>query len=247
MKKIIFLTLMLASILLVSCEYDNYDAPSLSLSGRLTYNGQAFPYDGNAARGVLRVYQTGFGKVDGGTPVQVGIDGSFNQVLFSGNYWLSPENHQYPFEFVQFKNLGAGLGYDSLRIDLQKNHEMNIEVIPYYEVKDYQVSVSNGNIVMSFKVNQTSGTVNKAPKIVRARCYIGTATIVNSQTTCTAAKDLNMTDSGNIEISMPVSSYKNGYINNFRTYAFCRVAIELENIPNYYLFSEVKKLEGIPQ
>ncbi len=44
----------------------------------------------------------------------------------------------------------------------------------------------------------------------------------------------------------PVATYQNGYVNNFRDYAFCRVAIELENIPNYYLFTEVKKIEGLP-
>lgn len=246
MKKIIYLSLMLISSLFVSCEYDNYDAPSLSMYGRLTYNGQNFMYDGNAARGVLKVFQTGYGKVDIGTPIQVSMDGTFKQALFSGNYWLSPENHQYPFEFTQFKNLGAGLGYDSIQIDLKKDYEMNIEVVPYYELRDYQVKQADGNIVMNLNVNKVANTQKQAPKIVRVRGYVGTASIVNSQTTCTAAKDFNLDGNGNIEISIPVTTYQNGYVNNFRSYAFCRVAIELENIPNYYLFTEVKKLEGLP-
>ena len=69
---------------------------------------------------------------------------------------------------------------------------------------------------------------------------------MNSTTTCAITKAVEVDGSADLEVSIPVATYQNGYVNNFRDYAFCRVAIELENIPNYYLFTEVKKIEGLP-
>ncbi|WP_300704886.1 DUF3823 domain-containing protein [Bacteroides sp.] len=246
MKKIILLSLVLVSFLFASCEYDNYDAPSVTISGNLTYNGKKLPFDGNSGRSLLKVVQTGYGKVDSGTAIQVDTDGKFTQLLFPGEYWLTPYNNQYPFEFEQFTNLGSGLGYDSIHIELKKNLEMDIEVIPYYEVRDYTASLQGTDMLMKFKVVKSTDTKKAAPAIKKVRLYVSTSSIVSTYTTCNVVKDVNVTTDAELEISMPIASYQNGYVNNFRDYAFCRVAIELENIPNYYLFSEVKKLEGLP-
>lgn len=245
MKKIIYLSLVLLACMFASCEYDNFDAPSLTVSGNLTYNGKNVLFDGNPARTLLKVVQTGFGKVDGGTAIQVSDAGSFTQLLFSGEYWLTPYNNQYPFEFTQFENLGAGIGYDSIYIDLQDNLKMDIEVIPYYEISNYNVSLDGNNMVMKFSVSKVSGTQKAAPAIRNIRCFVSTSKIVNSATTCAVTKAVNTTG-GDLSISMPVTTYQNGYVNNFRDYAYCRIAIELDNTPNYYLFSEVQKLEGLP-
>ena len=246
MKKILFLSLMLFAFIFASCEYDNYDAPSLTVSGNLTYNGKNVLFDGNSARTLLKVLQTGYGKVDAGTGIQVADDGSFTQLLFSGEYWLTPYNNQYPFEFTQFKNLGSGLGYDSIHIDLKDNLKMDIEVIPYYEISDYTATLEGTNMLMKFKYAKVAGTVSAAPAIKNVRCYVSTSKIVNSSTTCAVTKAVNASGNGELSISMPVATYHNGYVNNFRDYAFCRIAIELNNIPNYFLFSEVKKMEGLP-
>jgi hypothetical protein len=251
MNKIILLSLMLFTILCSSCEYDNYDAPALTLYGQLTYNGNHFLSDGNPDKGLLKVIQKGFGKQDGGTALRVDETGKFQQLLFSGEYWLTLDNNQYPFELKDIKSLGSGLGYDSIYIQLSSDLKRDFEVTPYYTVDNFTTSVEDGNIVMRFKVAKTSGTINPAPKVVRARAYINTATLVNSKTTFTTSKDIIITDQGDVELSMSISngdnSYRKAYTNNLRTYAFCRVAIELDNIPNYYLFSETKKVEGLPQ
>lgn len=65
MKKIIIL--LLATILFTACEYDNYDAPSVTFSGQLLYNDKPFLCDGNDARDIFLFFQEGFGKVDWGT------------------------------------------------------------------------------------------------------------------------------------------------------------------------------------
>lgn len=245
MKKIVFFSITLLSILFASCEYDNYEAPSLALSGNVVYNGKNLQWDGSAGRTILRVFQTNYGKVDTGTYIQVKDDGSFNQLLFHDEYWLTPYNNQFPFEFSQF-NYKSGIGYDSIYIDMKNDFNMDIEVIPYYELSNLTVTLEENNIVMKCNVSEVNGTKNPAPAIKNVRGYISTTKIVNSTTTCAVTKAAAVDGNGGLEVSIPLATYQNGYVNNFRDYAFCRVAIELENIPNYYLFTEIKKIEGLP-
>ena len=93
MKKIIIL--LLATILLTACEYDNYDAPSVTFSGQLLYNDKPFLCDGNDARDIFLFFQEGFGKVDWGTKMHTLADGSYQQLLHSGEYKLTLGNVKY--------------------------------------------------------------------------------------------------------------------------------------------------------
>lgn len=246
MKTIYLIPILLLALICSSCEYDNYDAPSLLLKGQLKYKEDTFQFDGNVERGLLKIFQSGFGKVDVGTLIRVNQDGSFQQLLFGGEYWLTPNNSQYPFEFKDFKSLGVGLGYDSIHIQLSGDLEKNLEVIPYYTLENFSTLVNGDHVVLKFSVVKTGETAKQAPKVIKARAYLGTSAIVNSRTACIAETQVEIDNIGSVEISVPIASYRNAYVNNFRDYAFCRVAIELENIPNYYLFSQVVKQEDIP-
>ncbi len=246
MKKIIFLCMAVVALAFTSCQYDNYDAPSLNFHGKLTYNGDNFLYDGNPGRRVFNIFQTGFGKTDNGTNIRVDETGAFQQLLFSDDdYKLTLENRKFPFEFEDFTP--RAVGYDSLTINLQKNMERNFAVTPYYTVTNFTTTYTNNNIVLKCKVAKVSGTKQAAPAVVKARAYVSTSALVNSGTVCQVATDISITDQGDVEVSVPLSSYRSSYVNNFRTYAFCRIAIELANIPDYYLFSDIVKIEGLPE
>jgi hypothetical protein len=252
MKNIIkLIPALLLIFILTSCEYDNYDAPSISFTGRLTYNGQNFMYDGNPAHNVLRIYQKGFGKMDTGVALQINETGSFSELLFAGDYWLTLNNQQYPFEFAEFESHGTGLGYDSVYLNIQSNTIKNIEITPYFIISDFNVAVEDNDIVFRCHVAKNEETNATPPNVIFGRAYISTSSIVNSATKCTKSKRAVISNSGDIEISIPVSgnapSYRETYLHNYRDYAYCRIAIELNGIQQYYLFSETKKLEGIPQ
>jgi len=49
-------------------------------------------------------------------------------------------------------------------------------------------------------------------------------------------------------VYIPLSEYrkKENFVDNYRTYAFYRVAIELEGMEEYFLFSTIKKIENLP-
>ncbi|MEA4851639.1 MAG: DUF3823 domain-containing protein [Paludibacter sp.] len=251
MKKLIFFNIILFAVVFTSCEYDNYDAPSITFKGSLVYNGNNYLFDGNPSVGVITLIQKGFGKIDVGTNVRIDENGAFSQLIFPGDYWLTLANNQYPFEFKDFHSLGTGLGYDTIQMNIKKDIVKNIEVTPYFEIKDFNVSVDNGNIIANFKVKKVTGTVNATPKVIRTRCFVSTSSIVNSATTLSKSVIKSITDSATVSIPVSIStgstSYRQIYINNYRDYAFCRVALELNGIPNYYIFSETLKVEGLPQ
>lgn len=247
MKRILYFIAIISSVILSSCEYDNIEGPSVYFKGRLVYEDNPFQFDGNPDRGLLKVYQKGFGKVDPGYNITVDENGNFQQLLFNQEYWLSPNNNLYPFEFKDFKSKGTGLGYDSIYFNIKSTVNKDLEIIPYYILTNYTATLHDGNIVMKFDVSPTAKTASVAPPIIKARAYIGTAIKINSKTTCNVSQNITFANSGSVEISIPLERYRKEYTNNFRDYAFCRVAIELENVPNYYLFSETKKLEGLPK
>ena len=250
MKKIPFLTIISLIVLITSCEYDNYDEPSVVFSGKLLYNGENFLFDGNPSRGVLKVIQKGFGKVDTGIGIKINEQGEFQQLLFPGEYWLTLNNNPYPFEFTDFESLGAGLGYDSIYMNLRKSVEMNFEVKPYFHISDFTAEVDGDNLLLRCNVSINTDTREPAPRVVFARGYAGTGIIVNGNSACARAVRAIITDNGTVEVTLPifdgVTAYRQVYTNNFRDYAYCRISLELEGITNYYLFSNIVKVENVP-
>lgn len=250
MKNVTILGIILFICLFSSCEYDNYDAPDIIFSGSLVTGGKSFLYDGNPGRPVLKLIQKGFGKVDDGTVVRIDENGKFQQLIFEGDYWMTLNNTKYPFELVDFNSLGVGLGYDSIYMHIKSSVKKDLEVRPYYNISNFAVSVEGDNIVLRADVAINPETREPAPRVIFARGFVSTSSKVNSQTVCTKSKRAIITSTGSVEVSIPihnnVTAYREIYINNFRDYAFCRLALELDGISNYYLFSEIKKVEGVP-
>lgn len=250
MKNIKFLSILLLICLLSSCEYDNFEAPDIVFSGNLVTNGKTFFYDGNSSRPVIKLVQKGFGKVDDGTNVRIDEEGKFQQLLFEGDYWMTLNNTKYPFELVDFNSLGAGLGYDSIQMHISKSVQKDLEVKPYFTISNFTASIENDNIVLRADVAVNPDTREPAPRVIFARGFVSTSNKVNSQTVCTRSQRAIITETGSVQVSIPIHNnviaYREIYINNFRDYAYCRIALELDKISNYYLFSKTVKIEGVP-
>ena len=241
LKNIILLAFVMMGLIVTSCEYDNYDAPSYLFSGQLTCDGEKFQYDAN--KNIFKLVQEGYGKADGGIEMRADNEGHFQQLLFKAQYKLTLANNPYPFDIEEFNSLGTGLGYDSIRYDITSNVTRNFEVKPYYKLNDFTLSLDGKKIVAKFNVTKLKDT---APAVKRAYIYLGTSSIVNSNN---KSQNSALVKAGVTEISLSrsVVLYRSDYVNNFRDYAYCRVAIELEGIPDYFLFSETKRIDGLPQ
>lgn len=241
-KNIVLSAFVMLGVIVTSCEYDNYEAPSYLFSGQLTCDGGSFQFDAN--KSIFRLFQEGYGKVDQGIDIRTNNDGHFQQLLFNSQYKLTLANNPYPFEIEEFQSLGTGLGYDSIKYDITSNIIKNFEVKPYYKIKDFTLDFDGKNFIANFNIDKNS---DKAiPNVIRAYLFVGTSNIVNSGTLYSKSVTVKANNQTSARVSAQLSNYRKKYVNNFRDYAYCRVAIELEGVPDYYLFSEVKRIDGLP-
>ena len=69
------------------------------------------------------------------------------------------------------------------------------------------------NIVAKFKVKKVSGTSKPAPRIVKARIYLGINHFVNSKSPVVAEQevDANFSGDGDLTVSIDAINYRTGY------------------------------------
>ena len=123
-----------------SCKKDNYAPPGSLLTGRLMYKGDSIQVERNQVP--YQLYQYGFGKVGpiGATFEQ---NGSYSQLLFNGDYKLIIPNGQGPFMWKQ----NASGNPDSVSITMNGDQTVDLEVTPYYMVRNAQCASITGRIV----------------------------------------------------------------------------------------------------
>jgi len=248
----IFLTVMLA-LVLASCEYDNYDGPQYYFTGNVTYEGKAFVADGNA--NILKACQKGFGKTDGGQKIRISEDGTFSQLFFGGDFYMTLYNQRFPFQFVDFPSLGLGLGYDTIPMTIKKNEQRDFEVIPYFVFDTvYYVQPDENSTTLDVKIRFHRNPDSRLPEDVsyvqRAFLFVGTTPHVNSATVLSkGSRPMKIYDeSGEVTIKIELNKYRSAtyYPNNYRDYLYFRIGLNLKDIDACYLFSDLYKVENVP-
>lgn len=250
MMNILKQTIAVAALILTltACEYDNYDAPSVVFSGQLyDIEGDKFQFDG--AKSLFAFFQSGYGKVDIGTSMNVLDDGSYRQLLFADNdYKLTVSNNAaLPFDIIEFPHSATGQGYDSISYHVERKIEADFTVKPFYKIRNLKAKVEGSNIVATFTVSRMR---TDAPALSRAYLYLGTSIHVNSANKCVKFTSIKASDETNRELTatIPISYYRNksyGMVNNYRTYAFLRIALQVKGYNDCYLFSETIRIDGL--
>jgi len=156
--KIKFLNLLIAcaGLLIVGCEYDNFEAPKSTLSGRVVYEGKAVGVRNNGPQ--LELWQDGYplrSKIN----VYFDQDGTFSASLFDGTYKLvrmgdSPWLQQ---------------ATDTIVIQVKGNTAVDVPVTPYFTVTNESFQKNNNSITANFTVNRIVGTAN----LDAVRLYLG--------------------------------------------------------------------------
>ena len=146
---------------------------------------------------------------------------------------------------------GESEGYPQTRLDLYEDFSMNVEAIPYYLISDFTAYFDAETQQIHMQCSVTPNTDERlngvCPAITSVRGFVSTSTIVNSVTTCVKNSSGRWPAfSGTSTQDIPIEDYHDAYINNFRDYGYCRMAFELEGIPDYYLYTPVIKVEGLP-
>ncbi|RYF44977.1 MAG: DUF3823 domain-containing protein [Chitinophagaceae bacterium] len=228
MKKILFYTLAVTMFGgLASCKKDNYDAPSSTLTGRLMYQGTPVEVEHNQVS--FDLFEYGFGSLGpiGGTFQQ---DGSYSHLLFDGDYKMVIRPEQGPFV------INAAGKVDSISIQLRGNQELNIEVVPYYMIRNAQITGNATTANATFNLDKIiSGTDERA--IDRVVFFINKTTFVsaNDQIASTTIQGADLTSMTGITMSVPIPS-----ITPTQNYVFGRVGVKIAGVEDWLLSSVVR-------
>ncbi|MFC0515579.1 DUF3823 domain-containing protein [Mucilaginibacter angelicae] len=223
----IILGLLLAA---TGCKKDNYAAPSATLNGQLTYKGSPVGVEYNQVP--FNLYQPGFGK---SAPI-VGTfqqDGTYSTLLFNGNYKFTIPPNQGPF---MWKELGPNKR-DTLAVVVNGNQTLNIEVTPYYMVRDAKITAAAKVVTAVFNIEKVITDVN-AKDIDRVSLYINKTQFVSGgdQIAGTDLAGSAITSLNNISMSVNIPG-----ISPTQNYVFARVGIKISGVEDM-IFSPVVKV-----
>lgn len=215
-----------------SCKKkDNYDAPSSLLTGALMYKGDSIAVE--YIRVPYQLYQYGLGKV-GAINETFDQDGVLHALLFNGDYKFIIPNGQGPF---LWKQTTAG-NPDTLAIAVNGNTTMNIEVMPFYMIRNTQISGSGGNVTATFKIEQIITGAN-AKAIQSVTLYINKTQFVSGSDNIknTSISGSAIIDPNNISLTVAVPP-----ITPTQNYVFARIGVRIAGVEDL-LFSPLKKIQ----
>jgi hypothetical protein len=229
--KISFYHILLLVIIVAgsACKKDNYDAPDVKLSGRLVYNNQSIEVEYNQVP--FELYQFGFGKT-GPIGNSFAPDGTYSVLLFKGSYKFIIPNGQGPFKWKQTSQ-GAP---DSLTIDLNGSQELNIEVTPYYMIRNPQLTATGGKVNASFAIEKII-TDASAKNIEQVRLYINKTQFVSGADNMASASIDGgaITNPAAVNLGVTVPSQSQNYV-------YARIGLKIAGVEDM-IFSPVTKVQ----
>lgn len=150
MKKYYYIFLMTVAVFVFSsCGLDNYDAPQSRLHGKITYNGEALGLRGTGEAVRLQLYQDGYQLRDN-IQVYVGQDGTFEALLFDGEYKLVTRNQNGPWVNTR----------DTLVVNLKGSTEVELKVTPFFTISNETITLNGSVLNATLNVNKIVSTAN---------------------------------------------------------------------------------------
>ena len=232
-RKFNYISGLVLSLTLASCAYDNYDPPKSSLKGRIVYNGEAI----NVASGdvVIRLVEPGYARVN---PIDVAVaqDGSYSALLFDAPYKLYIPNGIGPYRPI----LNAESGSDTIPVTVQGSKVLDIEVMPYYMVRNAAFTATGRKITASCKVEKIITDAN-ARDIVKVTLFISKSLFADTKTNFAtqATNGGDIVDMNNVSLSVEVPPVP---LNQSQNYVFARIGVQIDGV-GALLYSPVQKVQ----
>lgn len=213
-----------------SCKKDNYDAPSTTLKGRLLYNAEEIGLEYNQVG--FELYQPGFGKV-GAITSTYGQDGTYSTLLFDGNYKLIIPANQGPFRWRENTT-----GRDTLAVKVSGEQTLDLQVVPYYLVRNAAYTVSGANLTATFRVDKIITDLN-AKNIDQVFLYVNKTQFVSgadniANVSLSAAA---ITNPASVSMTVAIPS-----IVPTQNYVFARIGVRIAGVEDM-IFSPLKKIQ----
>lgn len=212
-----------------SCEIDNYDEPEAMFTGQITYQGEPIRVETDEVR--FQLWQSGFGK-EGPLDVHVAQDGSFSALFFSGDYRLDFIDGQGPFR-ANIVNEQQG---DTIYVSLNGDTTMDLEVTPYYMIRNAEFTNSGSTVQASANLEQII-TGEDGRTVERVTLYLNDSQFVSENSDENIARtDADLTDPTSIDVSLDIpADYNNDYI-------FARIGVKIAGVEDM-LYSRVEKFD----
>ncbi|MCG8306695.1 MAG: DUF3823 domain-containing protein [Cytophagales bacterium] len=173
------ITLVIA-VVFASCQYDNYDEPGILFDGQIVHNGAPIGVSYNDV--YFELWEPGW-QLKYPINVAVDQDGSFSALLFAADYKLVIPEGQGPYRSM----ISSDTNSDTINVTLTGNRTMNIEVEPYYMVRNANFSSSGRTVTSTFGLEQII-TDGDARDIERVFLYVSKTAFVDTRTSISTSE-----------------------------------------------------------
>nr|MBD3623680.1 DUF3823 domain-containing protein [Sunxiuqinia sp.] len=216
---------------LTSCEWDNYDAPGSKLQGNIVYNGEPINVSYNDV--IFQLWEPGW-QLDIPIDVTVDQDGSYSALLFNGTYKLIIPSTQGPWR----NKVNSTTGSDTILVNLNGDMNLDIEVEPYYMIRNAQFSASGRDVTATFQAEKII-TDAGARDIERVNLYIGKTQFVDFRGFVVEAEigGGDIANPGAISMTATVPS-----LTPNQNYVYARVGLKIAGVEDM-IFSSVQKID----
>ena len=233
-----------------SCAKDNFEPPKAVFQGRLVYQGEPLLVQSPNVQVQNRVDPILDGLTDfpvffelwqkayqnrSSIRVPIKQDGSFSALLFNGDYKLTIPNGQGPFLW----KTTATNAPDSLTVNLNGSQTLDIEVTPYYMIRNAQFATSGRVVSGTVAVNKIITDAN-AKDVERVSLYVNRTQFVDAGNNIKAA-DLAgsaIPDLNNVSIATDAI----GAIVPSQNYVFARIGVKIAGVEDM-IYSPVQRVE----
>lgn len=216
--------------LFVSCEKDNYAEPKTQLTGNIVYKGEPVGVEDGQVR--LQLWQPGFGKL---APIDAPIaqDGSYSAVLFDGNYKLVFNKNDGPWKTL----VKDATARDTTFVTLNGNQKVDIEVMPYYMIRNAKFSGGEKKVNATFSLEKVitgadAKDVERVSLIISRTQFVSRANNVG----ITNKDGAEVKDMSNVSLSVDVAP-----ISPAQDFVYARVGVKMKDVEDM-VFSKVEKI-----
>lgn len=230
--KSIYISVTLACLLMLSsCEYDNYEEPSLQFHGRIVYQGEPIHVSYNDV--YFELWEEGWQVM---APINVAIDqdGSFSSLLFPGTYRMIVPAAQGPFRNITNPETNS----DTIMVQLAASMEFDLEVMPYYMIRENSFSLEGNSVSADFALEQIL-TDENSQEIQQVSLFLSRTTFVDIRTSISSS-NLSGADIGDLQqISLSTDIPEMVPAQN---YVFARIGVQIQGVEDW-LFSEIQRID----
>ncbi|WP_240485911.1 DUF3823 domain-containing protein [Anditalea andensis] len=217
--------------MLYSCEFDNYDEPSSILSGNIVYQGEPINVAINEVN--LELWEPGW-QLKNRIDVIMNQDGSYSASLFNAEYKLMFRQNQGPFRMITNPETQS----DTIVVNVNGNTNLDIEVMPYYMIRNPQIVLEGSVFNASANIEQIIMGEN-ARDVERVSLYVNQTMFVDNRGNYNlASRNLSaadIEDMGNVNLSLEMPNLVRG-----QNFIYARIGVKIQGVEQL-IFSPVQR------